>query len=103
MQKPEGTQYSAYLCQTTYQYFWLFGTGRSLHSTDDFQTAMETSLSQGKSLVKFSWRYDQQLLSSGQVHHCWCLVEVWALQMFSILLWGLGLKSISGKIFAKIW
>ena len=38
------------------------GVGGGLHSTDDFQSVMETSLSQDTSLVKFSWRYDQQLI-----------------------------------------
>ena len=42
------------------------GVGGDLRSTDDFQSVMETSLSQNTFLVKFSWRYDLKL-SSGQV------------------------------------
>ena len=45
---------------------------------DEFQIVMKSSLSQCTSLVKFSWKYDQQF-SSGQVGHCWCLVWGYAL------------------------
>lgn len=63
----------------------LYGTDGGLHSTDDFQGVMETSLSQVTSLVKFSWRYDQHL-SSGQVHKCLCLAEVCTSQIISKIL-----------------
>ena len=49
---------------------------------NEFQSVKETSLWQNRSLVKFSWRYDQEL-SSGSERHCWCLVEVCALWMSS--------------------
>ena len=70
---------------------------QGLHSMDDFQIVMKTSLSQYTSVVKFSWRYDQQFSSGtwrrsvlyGWVQKCvgdflvpWC---------------------ISGKIFMKMW
>ena len=62
------------------------GAWQGLHSTDDFQIVMETSLSQCTSLLKFSWKYDQQF-SSGRVRNCWCLAEVWAPRMISKILW----------------
>ena len=52
--------------------------GRGLCFPDNFQNFMVTSLSQATSLVKFSGRYDQQLLS-GQVCHCWVFAEICAL------------------------
>ena len=53
---------------------------------EDFQSVILTSLSQDRSIIKFSWRYDQQL-SSGQVHSCRCVAEVCALWMSSIMYW----------------
>ena len=37
--------------------------GGGLCSTNDFQSVKETSLQQDTSLIKFSWRYDQELSS----------------------------------------
>ena len=37
--------------------------GGGLHSMNDFQNVKETSLSQDRSLLKFSLRYDQELSS----------------------------------------
>ena len=37
--------------------------GGGLRSTNDIQSVKETSLWQDKSLIQFSWRYDQELLS----------------------------------------
>ena len=36
---------------------------RGLRSMNDFQNVKETSLSQDRSLIKFSWRHDQELSS----------------------------------------
>ena len=49
---------------------------------NDFQIVKETSLWKDRSLLKFSWRYNQEL-SSGWVRHCWCLAEVCTLRMSS--------------------
>ena len=63
---------------------------------------LANSLSQCTSVVKFSWKYDQQF-SSGWVRQCWCLAEVCTLQMISKILWGfLNSGSKSGKNFMKI-
>ena len=37
--------------------------GRGLHSMNCFQSVKETFLSQGRSLIKFSWGYNQELSS----------------------------------------
>ena len=37
--------------------------GRGLRSTNDFQSVKEISLWQDRSLMKFSWRYNQELSS----------------------------------------
>ena len=37
--------------------------GGGLHFTSDFHSVKETTLWQDRSLIKFSWRYDQELLS----------------------------------------
>ena len=69
---------------------------------DDFQSIVETSLSQYASLVKVLWRYDWHLLS-GWARHCWCLAEACSLQMIFKILWDfLGSNSISGEIIMKI-
>ena len=37
--------------------------GGGLRSTNDFQSVKETSLGKDRSLIKFSWSYDQELSS----------------------------------------
>ena len=64
------------------------GAWQGLWSTDGFQIVIKTSLSNCTSLVKFSWKYDQQF-SFGRVRHCWCLAEVCTPRMISKILWGL--------------
>ena len=62
--------------------------GKGLHSIDDFECVMGTSLCQDTSLAKFPVRYDQQL-SFGQVRHHWYLAEVCTLRMISKMQWAL--------------
>ena len=42
---------------------------------NEFQNIEKTSLSQERSLIKISWRYDQEL-SSGKACHCWMSLKM---------------------------
>ena len=73
--------------------------GGGLHSTNDFQNVNEASLSQDRSLIKFSWSYCLVRFATAGVWRRSALYR-WVQKCNSGFL---GPWCISGKIFMKMW